>query len=29
MKENGIKYAQLSVNSMKTNNTLDLIEIEL
>lgn len=29
MKENGVKYAQLSVNSMKTDNILEIIEIEL
>lgn len=29
MNENGVKYAQLSVNSMKTDNILELIEIEL
>ncbi len=29
MKENGVKYAQLSVNSMRTSNILDIIEIEL
>lgn len=29
MKENGVKYAQLSVNSMRTDNILELIEIEL
>ena len=29
MKENGVKYAQLSVNSMKTESLLDIIEIEL
>ena len=29
MKENGVKYAQLSVNSMRTDNILDIIEIAL
>lgn len=29
MKENGVKYAQLSVNSMRTDNILEIIEIEL
>ena len=29
MKENGVKYAQLSVNSMITSNILDIIKIEL
>lgn len=29
MKENGVKYAQLSVNSMRTSNILEIIEIEL
>lgn len=29
MKDNGIEYAQLSVNSMKTDNILEIIEIEL
>lgn len=29
MKENGVKYAQLSVNSMITDNILEIIEIEL
>ena len=29
MNENGVKYAQLSVNSMKTDNILEIIEIEL
>ncbi len=29
MNENGVKYAQLSVNSMRTDNILEIIEIEL
>ena len=29
MIENGVKYAQLSVNSMITSNILDIIKIEL
>lgn len=29
MRENGIKSAQLSVNSMITNNLLDAIDIEI
>lgn len=29
MSENGVKYAQLSVNSMRTDNILEIIEIEL
>lgn len=29
MKENGVKSAQLSVNSMRTDNILDIIEITL
>lgn len=29
MNENGVKYAQLSVNSMITDNILEIIEIEL
>ncbi|MDE6410014.1 MAG: hypothetical protein K2K81_07205 [Muribaculaceae bacterium] len=29
MKENGVKSAQLQVNSMITDNLLDFIEIEL
>lgn len=29
MRENGIKKAQLSVNSMRTNNLIDIIDIEL
>ena len=29
MKDNGVKYAQLSVNSMRTENILEIIEIEL
>lgn len=29
MKENGVKSAVLSVNSMKTDNLLDVIQIEL
>lgn len=29
MKENGIKVAQLVVNSMMTDNILDIIDIEL
>lgn len=29
MKESGISHAYLSVNSMRTNNLLDLIEINL
>ena len=29
MKENGIQSAQLSVNSMRTENILDIISIEL
>lgn len=29
MRENGIKSAQLEVNSMTTSNILDIIEIEL
>lgn len=29
MNENGFKYAQLSVNSMRTDNILEIIEIEL
>lgn len=29
MKENGVKSAQLEVNSMATSNLLDIIQIEL
>lgn len=29
MNENGVKYAQLSVNSMRTDNILEIIKIEL
>lgn len=29
MNENRVKYAQLSVNSMRTDNLLEIIEIEL
>lgn len=29
MNENRVKYAQLSVNSMRTDNILEIIEIEL
>lgn len=29
MNENGVKYAQPSVNSMRTDNILEIIEIEL
>lgn len=29
MRENGIKAAQLSINSMRTDNILDIVEIEL
>ncbi len=29
MRDNGIKWAQLAVNSMRTNNLLDVINIEL
>ncbi|WP_297628007.1 hypothetical protein [uncultured Rikenella sp.] len=29
MRENGIKNAQLSVNSLRTSNLLDVIDIEL
>ena len=29
MKENGVKVAQLEVNSMRTDNLLDVIDIEL
>lgn len=29
MRDNGIKWAQLAVNSMRTNNLLDVIDIEL
>lgn len=29
MKENGIKNAQLSINSMRTNNLVDIVDIEL
>lgn len=29
MKENGVMSAQLSINSMRTSNVLDIIEIEI
>lgn len=29
MQENGVKYAQLQVNSMRTNNLLEFIDINL
>lgn len=29
LRENGRRYAQLVVNSMRTNNILEIIEIEL
>lgn len=29
MKENNIQFAQLSINSLRTNNLLDVVEIEL
>lgn len=29
MKNNGVKFAKLSVNSIRTSNILDIIEIEL
>lgn len=29
MRENGIKHAQLSVNSIRTDNILEIVEIEL
>lgn len=29
MKNNGVKFAMLSVNSIRTSNILDIIEIEL